>query len=332
MTRVAGFWALLLLAGLPASGQAASLVWPSGLPHYDHVVIVVEENKDYSQIIGNKGAPFLNELAREGANFVRFFGEEHPSQGNYFWLLSGSNQHVGFADAVPKAKFRAANLGQQLIARGLSFKGYSESLPAIGAEVDVTPTGCIYPCVYGRKHVPWISFTNVPNGTTPATSANLRFADFPRDYRRLPTVAFVIPDLNHDMHNGAPRESVPRGDAWLRRHLDGYYRWAKTHNSLLIVTFDENDDKSGYRGLTDPAVRPDHDQARIDGQNRIATIFAGAHVKPGYAEVVPLDHVNILRTLEAMYGLKKAGAQQPYAVRAGIADDRLITGVFASPK
>src|SRR5262249_26581825 len=74
-------------------------------------------------------------LAAEGAIFERMFAEEHFSQGNYFWLFSGSNQNVGFRDQVPsKANhpdypFKASSLGEQLIAKGLSFKGYSESLP-----------------------------------------------------------------------------------------------------------------------------------------------------------------------------------------------------------
>jgi acid phosphatase len=60
--------------------------------------------------------------------------------------------------------------------------------------------------------------------------------------------------MEHDMHNGDAKDSVPAADAWLQQNLDGYYQWAKSHNSLLIVTFDENDDKGGYRGLTDPSV------------------------------------------------------------------------------
>jgi Phosphoesterase family len=88
----------------------------------------------------------------------------------------------------------------------------------------------------------------------PATSSNLRFVDFPADYSRLPTVAYVIPDMDHEMHNGMPERSIRAGDAWLRENIGAHYRWAKTRNSLLIVTFDENDDKSGYRGLTDPAI------------------------------------------------------------------------------
>jgi phosphoesterase family protein len=112
----------------------------------------------------------------------------------------------------------------------------------------------------------------------------------------------------------------------------GYYRWAKTHNSLLIVTFDENDDKSGYKGLTDPAIGPDGDQRRRDLQNHIVTIFAGADVEPGHADAEPLTHVNILRTIEAIYGLPKAGAQPANAVRAGIADAQVAAGAFEKVK
>jgi phosphatidylinositol-3-phosphatase len=320
--------AFLSTAPMLSAATAEMLPWPAFLPRYDHIVIVVEENKDYDQIIGNPAAPYLNKLAAEGANLRRMFGEEHFSQGNYFWLFSGSNQNVGFVDRVPRTEFTTSNLGQQLIAKGLSFKGYSQSLPAIGSEIDTAPPNCRHSCIYGRKHVPWISSVNVPNGTTVETSSNLRFADFPSDYSKLPTVAFVIPDMQHDMHNGAPKDSIPVGDLWLAQNLDAYYQWAKTHNSLLIVTFDENDNKTRITGLTDPAVGPDRGQSRRDRQNRIATIFAGAFVKPGYAEPNSMTHVNILRTVEAMYGLPKSGAQQPNALRAGISDDATGANVF----
>jgi len=320
--------AMLIWSLAPAAAGAEAPPWPSNLPKYDHILIVVEENKDYEQIIGNKDAPYINMLATEGANFTRMFGEEHPSEGNYFWMFSGNNQNVGFEDRVPSSRFSTSSLGEQLIKKGLSFKGYSESLPAIGSEADVTPPNCRYPCIYGRKHVPWISFAAIPNGTTADASSNLRFVDFPSDYTKLPTVAFVIPNMENDMHNGAPKDSVPAGDLWLKRNIDSYYQWAKTHNSLLILTFDENDDKDGYRGLTDPSISPDHDQSGHDLQNRIATIFAGAHVKANYAESNGMTHVNILRTLEAMYGLPKSGAQQANAVRAGISDDAIATNVF----
>lgn len=325
LNRIAG--AALLIGCLSARADAAAE--PPSLPRWDHIVVVVEENKDYEQIIGNKDAPYLNQLAAEGVNLTQMYAEEHPSEGNYFFLFAGDDLGVGFYDEVPIGKFDAPNLGARLIAKGLSFKGYAEGLPEIGADVNRSPAGCGSDCLYGRKHVPWISFSNVPNGGTVDTSSNLRFADFPADYDRLPTVAIVVPDLEHDMHNGAPRDSVPKGDAWLRANLDAYYQWAKAHNSLLVVTFDENADRTGLRGPTDPAVEPDHDPSRQDRQNRIPTILAGAHVKPGFEERQGLTHVNLLRTIEAVYGLPKSGAQAPAAVHAGIGDDRIVADAFA---
>jgi len=322
--------------------ESGSLAWPAGLPVYDHVVIVIEENKGYEQILGNPAADYINNvLKKEGANFTRVYAEEHFSEGNYFWLFSGDNQGVGFLDRNPSRAnnpaypFTTANLGQQLIAKGLSFRGYAESLPAIGFSGEYHDHG-----LYARKHVPWISFANLPNGTTLTTSTNLRFEDFPADpahYGGLPTVAFVVPNQANDMHNGPSAKSIPAGDAWLRRYIDPYYQWAKTHNSLLILTFDENDGIGKYVGLTDPAADPrvcvgpgrgrDYCAAL---QNRIVTIFAGAHIAPGdYPEGRGINHVTLLRTLEAMYGLPKAGRQQEKAVAAGIGDDKIITDAFS---
>src|ERR1700686_5861185 len=88
------------------------LPWAAGLPVYDHVVIVVEENKDYEQIIGNKRAAYINDVLRkEGASLTQMYAEEHHSEGNYFWLFSGSNQKVGFVDEIPQAGFKTTNLG-----------------------------------------------------------------------------------------------------------------------------------------------------------------------------------------------------------------------------
>src|SRR5215813_15527494 len=140
--------------------QADDSSWPKTLPVYDHIVIVLEENKDYDQIIGNTAASYINKLASQGALFTQMFGEEHHSQGNYFWLFSGSNQGVKFQDGVPDVKIKnIRNLGASLIDRKLTFKGYSEDLPEIGSEVLVAPPeGQKKGRAYARKHVPWISF------------------------------------------------------------------------------------------------------------------------------------------------------------------------------
>ncbi|RPH78538.1 MAG: acid phosphatase, partial [Nitrospiraceae bacterium] len=55
----------------------------SPLPRPDHIVIVIEENHSYSQIIDSPDAPYINKLAAQGAVFTQSFGVTYPSQPNY---------------------------------------------------------------------------------------------------------------------------------------------------------------------------------------------------------------------------------------------------------
>ena len=66
----------------------------NGVPMPDHVVIVMEENHSYSEIIGSPSAPYINSLIPQGALFSQSFAVTHPSQPNYADLFSGSNQGV----------------------------------------------------------------------------------------------------------------------------------------------------------------------------------------------------------------------------------------------
>jgi phosphatidylinositol-3-phosphatase len=241
----------------------------AALPDPDHVVVVVMENKAFSQIIGSSSAPYINGLAAQGANFTQSFAVTHPSQPNYIALFSGSTQGVT-NDTCPRNFTGAANLGNQLLGAGRTFTGYSETMPSDGF------TGCSSPNgLYQRKHNPWVDFDNVPAAT------NRTFAAFPSDFATLPALSFVVPNMCDDMHD-CP---VSTGDTWLRDHIDPYAQWAKAHNSLLVLTFDEDD--SGH-------------------SNQITTVVVGQQVKPGsYAERI--DHYTVLRTLEDIYGLPALG-------------------------
>lgn len=220
------------------------------------------ENHSYSDVIGNSAAPYINSLADSGALFTRSFAVTHPSQPNYIALFAGSTLGVT-SDDCPTA-LTGPNLASQLASAGRSFAGYSEDLPQTGF------TGCSS-AKYARKHAPWVNFADLP------TSMNRPLTDFPSDFSTLPSVAFVIPNLQHDMHDG----TVAEGDSWLRAHLDAYTQWAKSHDSLLVVTWDEDD----------------HSES-----NQIPTIVVGAHVKSGrYAE--PMTHYRLLRTIEALKAL-----------------------------
>jgi len=238
------------------------------LPRPNHVLIVIEENHAYSEIIGSSSAPYINSLASQGAVLTNSHAVTHPSEPNYLALFAGST--FGLSDDSCPHTFTSANLAQELIKAKSSFGGYSEDLPNIGS------TSCSS-SNYARKHNPWVNFVNVPS------SANMpltRFPVNPANYRSLPTISIVIPNLQNDMHDG----TIEQGDTWLKSHIDSYVKWAKTNKSLLIVTWDEDDNSNA---------------------NQIPTIFVGPMVKAGNYSV-KVNHYNVLRTLEAMYRLPYA--------------------------
>ena len=231
------------------------------LPRPDHIVIVVEENKAYSQIIGNPDAPYINALAKRGALFTNSYGITHPSQPNYLALFSGTTRGIG-SNACP-LELKGENLAGSLIANGLTFISYSESLPETGYE------GCMYGS-YMRKHNPAANWKEL-------AAFNQSFTAFPADFAKLPTVSLVMPDQRNDMHDG----SIVQGDAWLKQNIEQYAQWAMTHNSLLIIMWDEDDGSQG---------------------NRVATIIVGEKVKLGQYKQ-RIDHYSLLRMVEEMYGL-----------------------------
>jgi phosphatidylinositol-3-phosphatase len=248
--------ALALIFVLAVGARAATV------PRADHVVVVIMENHAYAQIMDGKAAPYIHALAAQGANFIQSFAVAHPSEPNYFALFAGSTEGITDDGTYDLDK---PTLAGALAAAGKSFAGYAER----GSP---------------RKHNTWESFAD-------ARGTGRDFAAFPADFATLPTVSFVIPDLDHDMHDG----SVADGDAWLRRALDPYVRWALGHDDVLVLTFDEDD----------------HSAA-----NRIPTIILGGQVKPGtYDERI--DHYTVLRTIAALAGVPPVGES---AKRAPIAD------------
>ena len=302
----------------------------------DKIVIVVLENKTGGQVLGNKDLPYLNDLAAHGALMTNaYFAQTpytgdspaglpaRPSQPNYLYLLSGNNQGILPAwmngvgnNLVPAAMrpFTTPNLGAALIAAGLSYAGFSESLPY--PHYDDVGDQEKNKDEYRRKHNPTINWVNLTNATVPAdearfvlpVAANLAFTNtsdpidgkryrgFALDkngkalgYNSLPTVSLVVPNEQNDAHSG----SNAACDAWLMVHIKPYAEWAREHNSLLVVTYDE-----------DGSTNTSHGDGYKTGIDRIATIFYGpaAHVRvEKYAETI--DHLNVLSTLLDRYGL-----------------------------
>ena len=272
----------------------------SKVPVPDHIVVVIFENHDYEQIMGNSAAPYLNSLVNDpaAAIFTQSYALTHPSQPNYLMLFSGSDQAVT-NDRVPQnIPFTSPNLGAGLLQTGRTFAGYSEDLPSVGFD-GKSSSG------YARKHNPWVNWQGAVTNGIPETS-NLPLRSFPGNYDLLPTVAFVIPNLDHDMHNGDDPERIHKGDAWLKERLDGYVKWAKSNNSLLIITFDEGDTRGGNFIKRILRFFMDKNEEDDNEHNHIFTLFVGGMVKSGRYDQ-RIDHYRVLRTLEEIYALPYAG-------------------------
>ena len=255
---------------MPAQSTAVKSA-AATIPVFDHVVVVMEENHSYADIIGNtSNAPYMNTLAGQGALMTKSFAVTHPSEPNYMALFAGSTFGLS-SDKCPVSEGTTANLGSELLGAGKTFKGYSEGLPSTGSTTCTSGK-------YARKHSPWINFSNVP------AADSLPFTSFPSssNYASLPTLSFVIPNLNDDMHDG----TIKAADTWLNTNISAYATWAKTHNSLLIVQWDEDDSTEN---------------------NQIPTIIVGQHVTVGHFNE-QINHYNLLATLEQMYGLTKVGS------------------------
>jgi hypothetical protein len=234
-------------------------------PQPAHIVIVVLENHSYGQVVDQ---PYLASLEQRSAVLTDAHAVTHPSEPNYLTLWSGSPQ--GLSDDSCPHRYSADSLGEQVLRAGKTVAGYFESMPSAGF------AGCTAG-PYARKHNPLADFP-----VTAGAAHNLPLSAYPaKDLTALPQVALVVPDLDNDMHDG----SVAAGDSWLRHHVEPYARWAATHDSVLVVTWDENDDAPG---------------------NRILTLVSGQHVRPGRYDP-HVTHVNVLHTIESLLGLAPLG-------------------------
>lgn len=255
----------------------AALLLGASPPRPAHVVIVVEENHTLAQVVASGNAPYLATVARSGALFTHAFSVMHPSQPNYFALLAGRTNTNGDGCPARGIPADAPNLASELLAAHYTFVAYSESLPSTGW------MGCAAG-TYGQKHAPWTHFTNIPQRLHRPLSQLKSFDD-------LPTVAFIVPNVDDDMHDGTVKEA----DDWAESHLTPLLKWAATHDTLVVFTWDE-----GY-----------------DAPNSIPTMFVGPMIRAGrYAERI--NHYNVLRTIEDIYGLAPTGKAATAAPIAGI--------------
>ncbi len=266
-----------------ASALAPRTPLPSP-PRPAHLIVVVEENHAFEQVIGSGKAPFLDRLATHGTLLTDYHAITHPSLPNYVALLSGRTGRI--RSDCTGCTIPGRTLIDQLEARHISWAAYLQGLPRPCSAV--ARSGA-----YTEAVDPFMHAADIRHHPTRCDRV-LPFRRFRADLAagRLPTVVFVMPDLRHEMHSG----SVRVADAWLRR-LVGELRagpvWRQ--DSRLVVTFDESD-RSDVRSCCGGLGRG----------GRVATIVAGPRVPAG-RDPTPYTHYSLLRSIEAAFGLPFLG-------------------------
>ncbi len=247
---------------------------PAGQPVFNHVVLVVEENHSFSEVIGNSSMPYFNRLASEYGLATQYFANGHPSIPNYFMLTTGETETFddNFSGVISDD-----NVVRELANAGKTWKSYAESLPS--AAYLGSDTG-----LYLRHHNPFTYFSDVQNDS--AQMANIvPFTQFAVDLANdaLPQYSFVVPDIMDDAHNG----TLAQADAWLASNIAPLLaNPAFQKSGLLIITWDEGDQSD---------VR--------NGGGQIATLIISSAAKKGYQSQALYQHQSAMRLTLAGLGV-----------------------------
>ncbi len=271
---------LFILAALQfacGGGGGAPIVQtpiPSNQPTFDHVVIVVEENHSYGDVINNSSMPYLNSLASQYGLATEYFADAHPSIPNYLMLTTGQMETL---DDNFSGTISDDNAVRELVKAGKSWKAYEESLPSPGY------TGA-NAGLYLRQHDPFSYLSDVQNSGT--QSANIvPFSQFATDLANnaLPQYAFITPNVNDDAHDG----TLAQADAWLQANIAPLIgNPAFQSSGLLIITFDEGDQSD-----------------LSHGGGQVATLIISSKAKHNYKSTTLYQHQSVLRLMLAASGV-----------------------------
>lgn len=329
----------LFLAGVGASAARSERPAPNPVPGYAHIIVIVEENKDYRQILNAALAPNISRLAAGYGDATQFFGEVHPSEANYVALLGGDTFGIhdddaffcrpGSTDALHCAgaaqpgyvdhTAHAPHLGQQLEAAGLTWKGYYEDLPAPGslavtASDPAFDNGTRKTALYASKHSGFVNFAAVqddPKRAEHLVGFDQWRADLTAD--RLPNFALVVPNQCNEMHglhgegvpadcDGAnPAALIARGDRVVGNLVAQIQSTPSWGSPDNVAIVITFDEGAGKTREGCCAVTPL--AASNFGGGHIPTIVITNHGPRGVRDDTPYNHYSLLRTIEDAFRL-----------------------------
>lgn len=238
------------------------------------VILVVEENHSFNDVITNSGMPYLKSLAAQNSLASGYYADTHPSIGNYFMMTAGQiiTNNDGYSGTVS-----ADNIVRHLIQAGKTWKSYAESLPSVGYIGGDSGD-------YLHHHNPLSYFTDVANSSNERQNL-VPFTQFAHDLSsgQLPDFSFVAPNVIDDAHNG----TLQQADQWLQSNITPVLSSAQFKNGgLLLIVFDEAED-------SDTTL----------GGGHVALVLVGPAVKQGFQSPNQYQHQNLLKMITNYLGI-----------------------------
>lgn len=243
-----------------------------GMPGFDHVYVIVLENKEYGSVIGEPSAPYLDSLAATYGLATNYDAVTHGI-ADYFALLSGSTHGITDEGVYDLS---GTNLLDQLEQHGLTWKVFAENVPPdcyLGVQASGGEDG---PGMYVRRHEPAIDFRDVSGD--PSRCVNI--TDLTHFDPAAANFELIIPNACHDMEGC----SIATGDRWLGSFVPRITSSPAFRRSVLFITFDEGRTNAG-------------------GGGHVATIVVSPLGKGHFTSAEPLDHYSLLRTIEDAWRL-----------------------------
>ena len=206
-------------------------------PTVTKLLVVVEENHSLSQM--KTGMPYTFGLAKKYGYATRYRAITHPSLPNYIAIAGGKTYGIT-DDADPSSHpLAGTSVFGQALAHGRTAAAYLQSMPGRCA---TTPSGA-----YAVKHNPWAYFTNERSGCGAHDLPLKRFGAAVTK-GALPRVGMLVPDLQHDAHDG----TLKQADAFFKSVMGKVFAgpdW-KSGRLAVVLTADEDDRNHGNRVLT----------------------------------------------------------------------------------
>jgi phosphatidylinositol-3-phosphatase len=255
------------------------------VPNFQHIVIIMFENKEFGSVIGNPQMPTYNRLASEYTLLTQYYAIRHPSLPNYIALMGGDT--FGIDSNCNDCFIDAPSLPDLIEQSGRTWKTYQEDMPE--------PCFIGSTSLYAQKHNPFVYFDSIRLNPERCTRSVVPLTQLQTDIaaNALPNFMFIKPNICNDSHDC----SLDVSDAWLTNLLNTLIPALDATGGayFVVILFEEGQGSHTCCGLPEP------------GGGRVPVVIQSPQAKNRFEDPTPYTHYSLLKTISDAWGLPYLG-------------------------